>query len=136
MLIPVVDAKPLQCTRCWEYAARDSDRLRPLDPSTVSSTPTFRAPIFKNARWPKACVGCGAEPTRFGRVTTYGLIVAQILIAMRIPRGVPYCDVHRDLVHLDIALSREVYLRWTSLGMMRRYLAANRQSLRTKTGLW
>jgi hypothetical protein len=142
MLVPFIDPE-VRCRRCSEYSIRDKNLLRPLEPHTVSAVPRFKAPIFKSAKWPRGCVGCGAEPTRFGGVPNYSvtlspqrLIASRIIVAIRIPRGVPYCDDHRNLVSLDCGLGREACLRWSSLTMMRRYLAANRHSVRSRTGLW
>ena len=40
--------------------------------------------------------------------------------------GIPYCDKHRDTLALRVGSDKKLFLRWTSLRMMRRYLAANR----------
>jgi len=39
--------------------------------------------------------------------------------------GIPYCSKHRDVLALKVDMDKKLYLAWTSLRMMRRYLAAN-----------
>jgi hypothetical protein len=41
-------------------------------------------------------------------------------------KGIPYCDKHRDKLALKVGSDKKLLLQWTSLRMMRRYLAANR----------
>src|SRR5262249_21352945 len=57
------ETKELHCEKCFEYSILEGKTVRPLDPSTVSETPRFEAPVFQNLRWPKACVACGTPPT-------------------------------------------------------------------------
>jgi len=40
--------------------------------------------------------------------------------------GIPYCEQHRDAVALSFDWTKKPILTWSSLRMMRRYLAANR----------
>ena len=57
-------------------------------------------------------------------------LTAAALGIIRVARGsvtgVPYCDKHRDKVSLKVNTDKKLLLCWTSLRMMRRYLAANR----------
>jgi hypothetical protein len=114
--------------------------LGPLDPNTSSDTPRFESPLFENARWPKACVGCGAPPTRLddvsGRTLSAGhLVLARVAVQSVRVHGIPYCEAHRNCVHAKVGQDRRVRLRWSSLRMMRRYLAANRSRAPHRTGL-
>jgi hypothetical protein len=40
--------------------------------------------------------------------------------------GIPYCDIHRDKMSLNVGSDEKLFLWSSSLRMMRRYLAANR----------
>jgi hypothetical protein len=40
--------------------------------------------------------------------------------------GIPYCGKHRDRLALKVGGDKKLRLQWSSLRMMRRYLAANR----------
>jgi hypothetical protein len=40
--------------------------------------------------------------------------------------GIPYCEKHRDQIQLKIGSDKKMIMCWSSLRMMRRYLAANR----------
>jgi ribosomal protein S27E len=126
-------APEIQCAGCWEYFVAHDNALHPLDPSTVSETPQYETPLFANARWPNACVGCGDAPTRFDRISGASvslahLVVGQVVVGSKTVRGVPYCDTHRDRIAVSVSQTRRVCLRWSSVRMMRRYLSANRQA--------
>jgi hypothetical protein len=133
--IPVSDEEsrePLQCERCGDYSSYDGKVLRPTDPSTTSDVPRFDAPLFKDARWPKACVACGAPPTRLddstGRTLNAGtLLLARVSVSSAQATGIPYCELHKDAVQVKVRQDRSVRVLWSSLSMMRRYLKANRQ---------
>lgn len=132
---------PLQCERCHEYSAVGAGALAPLDPNTISETPRFESPLFANARWPKACVACGAPPTRLddtkGRSVSAGhLLVGRVAVRSAEAQGIPYCEKHRDGLEVKVGQDRSVRLRWCSLRMMRRYLHANRQGAPRKTGIF
>ena len=119
-----------RCLRCFEYSVVKSGVLRPLDPLTKSETPVFESPIFKDAVWPKGCVACGAAPVRCDDLskTTIGLLpalVGHVQVVRGSVSGIPYCSKHRDVLALKVDMDKKLYLAWTSLRMMRRYLAAN-----------
>jgi hypothetical protein len=131
---------PLQCETCWDYSMYDGSVLRPLDPATTAPTPTFDAPLFEDARWPKACVACGAPPTRLddasGRTMNAAmLVVGRVSVSSAQAAGIPYCADHKDAVHVKVQQDRRVRVLWSSLRMMRRYLSANRRQQPRKTGL-
>jgi len=141
MVITLEDGSdPLQCEKCWEYSAMVSGQLTPLPADTISEQPKFETPLFESSRWPKACVACGAPPTRLDEIKGRSLAAAQLVVARvavqsaRV-QGVPYCDAHRDSVQVKVQQDRKVRLRWSSLRMMRRYLAANRRGSPGKTGI-
>ncbi len=121
----------IQCEKCHEYSQRNVSLLRALDPATTSETPKFESPVFKNSLWPKACVACGEPPVRFDDLskTTVGALpalVGHLQIIRGSVKGLPYCDKHRDKLSLKVGSEKKLLLCWTSLRMMRRYLAANR----------
>jgi hypothetical protein len=134
-LISVDDEKssrPLQCSRCFEYSSMQEGELRALDPDSVSETQEFEVPLFMDARWPRACIVCGAEPTRVDdlsrlNVAASHLILGRLTLQQARVVGIPYCEAHKDGLKVKTR-DREVLLRWRSLRMMRRYLAANRQA--------
>ncbi len=142
--IPVANEEsrePLQCERCGDYSTYDGMILRPTDPSTTSESPKFDAPLFKDARWPKACVACGAPPTRLddskGRTLNAGtLLLARVSVSSAQATGIPYCELHKDAVQVKVRQDRSVRVLWSSLGMMRRYLKANQQQRPRSAGLF
>jgi hypothetical protein len=121
----------LRCEKCNEYSTANAGILRPLDPATVSETPKFESPVYQKSVWPKECVACGETPVRFDDLskTTVGAIPAlmgRLQVIRGSVSGIPYCDKHRDKISLKIGTDKKLILCWTSLRMMRRYLAANR----------
>jgi len=128
-----LEGKDVQCQRCFEYSLVRGGSVRPLDPDKVPANMSFEAPLYQETRWPRACVTCGAPPTRLDELSSSGLSAAH-LAAGRVRwssvkiGGVPYCDAHRGDLRIKIRPDKTVRLLWPSLRMMRRYLAANRQS--------
>ena len=125
------EGRHVHCEKCHEYSTVNAGILRPLDPATTSETPTFESPVFQNSLWPKGCVACGAPPVRFDDLskTTVGALpalVGMVQIVRGSISGIPYCDKHRDKLSLKVNVHKDLILCWTSLRMMRRYLAANR----------
>jgi len=126
------EGQQIRCEKCSEYSTPNAGVLRPLDPSSVmSDTPKFESPVFRNAVWPKGCVACGEPPVRFDdlsktSVNAPAAVLGVISVARGSISGVPYCDKHRDNMKLKIGSDKKMFLCWTSLRMMRRYLAANR----------
>src|SRR5882672_3083076 len=125
------EGRQVQCEKCYEYSTVNVGILRPLDPATKSETPKFESPAYKQAAWPNACVACGEPPSRCDDVskTTVGALPAlmgHLQIIRGSVSGIPYCDKHRDKLALKVGSDKKLLLQWTSLRMMRRYLAANR----------
>ena len=123
--------RPVQCKKCWEYSGVRKGSVSPYNPNTVEERPTFRSPLAQSLIWPRGCVQCGAEPTRFEEVSTSSLNAGFLVVgALRVKTfkmsGVPYCNAHKKAVELSKGTGDKLYLDWRSLGMMRRYLAANR----------
>jgi hypothetical protein len=121
----------VQCGKCWEYSGLQKGFVSPYNPNAVEEKPTFRAPLAQSVIWPHGCVQCGAEPTRFEEVSTSSLSAAFLVVGtVRVKTfklsGVPYCEAHKKAVEMNTGLGNTLYLDWRSLGMMRRYLAANR----------
>jgi hypothetical protein len=124
-------ARPVQCKKCWEYSGVQKGFVSAYNPNAVEERPTFRAPLAQTVVWPRGCVQCGAEPTRFEEVSTSSLNAGFLVVgAVRVKTfklsDVPYCNAHKKAVELSKGLGDKLYLDWRSLGMMRRYLAANR----------
>jgi len=125
------EGRQVQCEKCFEYSTVNVGILRPLDPATKSETPKFESPAYKQAAWPNACVACGEPPSRCDDLskTTVGALPAlmgHLQIIRGSVSGIPYCDKHRDKLALKVGSDKKLLLQWTSLRMMRRYLAANR----------
>ena len=125
------EGRHVRCEKCNEYSTVNAGLLRPLDPATVSETPVFLSPVFRNGVWPKGCVACGAPPVRFDDLSKTSLGGAAIFVgALQVLRGsvkgVPYCEQHRDKLALKVTGDKKLLFLWTSLRMMRRYLVANR----------
>jgi hypothetical protein len=125
------EGKQIHCEKCYEYSTVNTGILRPLDPATTSETPKFESPVFRNCVWPKGCVACGEAPVRFDDLskTTVGgvqALMGHLAVIRGSVSGIPYCDKHRDKVSLKVSSDKKLWLCWTSLRMMRRYLAANR----------
>jgi hypothetical protein len=132
------DRKPRQCEKCLDYLVYDGKTLEPLDPATVLDSPTFAVPLFKGARWPKACVSCGAPPTRLddakGRtLNAAALLLARVSVSSAEATGIPYCDNHKDAVSVSVGQDRKVTVAFSSIRMMRRYVVANLAAQRRKT---
>jgi hypothetical protein len=123
--------RPVQCKKCWEYAGVQKGFVSAYNPNAMEERPTFRAPVAQSVVWPHACVQCGAEPTRFDEVSASSLsagflVVGTVRLKTFKLSGVPYCDTHKKAVEMSTGAGNKLYLDWRSLGMMRRYLAANR----------
>jgi hypothetical protein len=131
-LLEDTEQQELQCEKCFEYSVQKRESVRPLDPAAVSEVPRFECPAFEGARWPKACVACGAPPTRLddlakSSVNAAMLVVGRLKVMKGSVEGVPYCDAHRDNLEIVVKQDRSIRLRWCSLRMMRRYVALNRR---------
>jgi hypothetical protein len=123
--------RPVQCRKCWEYSGLQKGFVSPYNPNAVEDQPTFRSPLAQGVVWPRGCVQCGVEPTRFDEVSTFNVSKGLLVVgAVRVKSfklgGVPYCNAHKDAVELKTEVGNKLFLDWRSLGMMRRYMAANR----------
>lgn len=132
----------MRCEQCGEYSQVAGKAVRPLDPATYSNSPKFESAVFKQGNMPNACVACGAPATRLDTVTTTSMNkTLAVAGAARLLTGtpgvaifssqqasitVPYCDQHRENLTLSYDWRKRPVLTWSSLRMMRRYLAANR----------
>jgi hypothetical protein len=135
-LLESPEPKEQQCEKCFEYSLVKNQTVSPLGPSTVSEVPRFETPVFDSSRWPKGCVACGAPPTRLDdlsqrSVNATMLVVGRVSVMKGSVEGVPYCAAHKDNLELVVKQDRSLRLRWCSLRMMRRYLAANRGVVRS-----
>ncbi len=125
------EGRQVQCGKCHEYSTVNVSILRALDPATKSETPTFESPVYRKAVWPNACVACGEPPVRCDdlsktSVGTIPALMGHLQIIRGSVSGIPYCNKHRDKLALKVGSDKKMLLQWTSLRMMRRYLAANR----------
>ena len=123
---------PRRCEKCLDYSFVQAGALVPMDSNTTAKSPTFESPLFKDTLWPNGCVACGAAPTRLDEATGRSLsaahlIVARVAVSSGRANGIPYCEAHRDSVHVKVGQDRKVTLLWCSLRMMRRYMRANLQ---------
>lgn len=132
---PGQNGQTVQCGKCYEYSEVNSGIVRPLDPKTFSEAPKFVSPVYRSNIWPRGCVTCGAPPTRFVTLSRVGASATSLLVTAGTQftrrgevTGIPYCDQHRDGVALRFRQSNKMLLLWCSLRMMRRYVAANRNS--------
>lgn len=120
----------VRCETCCEYSQVHTRILRPMDPNSTSDALKFESPAFRNGKWPKGCVVCGAAPTHFDKLSKFGVGAAEALVgSLSVMRGsvqgIPYCAGHSDQMRLKIS-DKKLYFGWYSLKMMRRYVAANR----------
>lgn len=125
------EGRRVRCEKCNEYSTVNAGLLRPLDPATTSENPEFESPVFRGAVWPNGCVACGAPPVRFDDLSKTSLGGAAALLgAVQVlhgsVKGIPYCDKHREKLGLKVTGEKKMYFRWSSLRMMRRYVAANK----------
>ena len=128
---PTGPPRMAQCKKCWEYSGVQNGYVAPYNPNAVEESPTFRSPLAQRVLWPRGCVQCGAEPTRFDEVGTYNisapfLVVGVARVKTFTLKGVPYCNAHKAAVVMKPGVGNNLYLDWRSLPMMRRYMAANR----------
>jgi hypothetical protein len=131
----------VRCSKCFEYSVVEGGKVRPMDPNISNDTPKFLSPVFEGAVWPPACVACGAPPARLDQLqdrslNALGLAVGRVIISKASLSNVPYCNVHKDALKLNVSQTKEMDLKWCSLRMMRIYLALNRgkKSLGSKAG--
>jgi hypothetical protein len=132
----------LRCDQCGEYSQVTNKVVKPLDPVTYSNTPKFESAVFKQGSMPNACAACGAPATRLDTVATSSMNKSLAAVgAARLMTGapglaifsstqasisIPYCDQHREAVGLSFDWRKRPVLSWSSLRMLRRYLAVNR----------
>ena len=131
------EGRKVRCEKCSDYSIVNAGLIRPLDVTVTSEQPEFESPAFRNGRWPNGCVACGAPPVRLDDLSTTSvggalLLVGRLQIMRGAVKGIPYCAQYRDKLALRLSRTgdKELFLQWTSLRMMRRYLAVNR----TRTG--
>jgi hypothetical protein len=122
---------PVQCQKCWEYSGLQKGFVSPYNPKAVEDRPTFLSPIEQTVVWPRGCVQCGETPTRFEEVSTTSsnkglLAVGVVRVSSFKLQGVPYCAAHKKAVEMTTGIDNRVYLKWRSLPMMRRFMAANK----------
>jgi len=125
------ESKELPCENCREYLLLHQGSVRALDPATVSKPPRFISPLFEGNVWPVGCVDCGAEAARYDElksssVNAVALATGRLRVMKGSAQGVPYCAQHKDGVTLSVGQDLTLELTWSSLRMMRRYLAQNR----------
>ncbi len=125
------ERQQVRCEKCSEYSVVSGGGLSALDPKTTSETAKFESPVFRGGVWPNGCVACGEPPVRFDDLskTTVGgahALMGSLQIVRGSVKGIPYCDKHRDKLTLKIRTDKKLMLCWTSLRMMRKYLAVNR----------
>jgi hypothetical protein len=54
------------------------------------------------------------------------LVVGTVRVKTLKLSGVPYCNALKEAVVMKTEIGNKLFLDWRSLGMMRRYLVANR----------
>lgn len=102
----------LHCERCGEYLTLQNGVVLPHAPA-ITEQPTFKSRVFASGVWPEGCVLCGDRPTRREKLGAL--------------EGVPYCGAHSNALSLQL-VDDQPELRWRSLPMLRKYLAANRSA--------
>ena len=129
----------VRCKECYEYSVVQGGKVKPMDPAISNDRPRFLAPVFEDAVWPAGCVACGAPPTRRESledrsVNALGLAIGRVFVTKASLANVPYCDVHKNSVQLNVGQDKKMDLKWCSLRMMRHYLALNKgkKSMGTK----
>jgi hypothetical protein len=130
-VLDLTEGRRIRCERCNEYSSVNTGLLRPLDPATTSEAPEFESPVYRDAVWPNGCVACGAPPVRFDNLSQTSLgggaaLLGAVQLLRGSVKGIPYCDKHREKLGMKVTGEKKMYFRWSSLRMMRRYVAANR----------
>jgi len=140
---PTIVASGLsRCEKCGEYSQIANKIVKPMDPATYSESPKFESALFKQGSMPNACAACGAPATRLDTVTSStmnktlaaagaarlmtGTPGLAIFSSKQASISIPYCDQHRNAVTIGFDWRKKPILTWSSLRMMRRYLAVNR----------
>ena len=126
-----MDGAEVRCPSCSDYSIVEGMQIRPLENPAEPDGLRFTSPLYKDSRWPRGCVACGASPDRLEEVSgetvqASSLLVGRLVVAKGKAPGVPYCSAHKDALEVRSTQGLELELRWSSLKMMRRYLAANR----------
>ena len=137
----LVESGLSRCEKCGEYSQIANNIVKPMDPATYSESPKFESALFKEGSMPNACAACGAPATRLD--TVFSSTMNKTLAAAGAARlmtgtpglaifsskqasiSIPYCDQHRNAVTIGFDWRKKPILTWSSLRMMRRYLAVN-----------
>lgn len=138
----IVESGYSRCEKCGEYSQIANKIVKPMDPATYSESPKFASALFKEGSMPNNCAACGAPATRLDTVTSSTMNkTLAVAGAARLMTGtpglaifsskqasiiIPYCDQHRNAVTIGFDWRKKPVLTWSSLRMMRRYLAVNR----------
>lgn len=131
-----------RCEKCGEYSQVANTIVKPMNPAAYSESPKFESALFKEGSMPNACAACAAPATRLDTVTSSTMNkTLAVAGAARLMTGtpgvaifsskeasisIPYCDQHRNAVTIGFDWRKKPILTWSSLRMMRRYLAVNR----------
>jgi hypothetical protein len=138
----LVESGLSRCENCGEYSQVTNNIVKPMEPATYSDSPKFESALFKQGSMPNACAVCGAPAVRLDTVTSSTMNkTLAVAGAARLVTGtpglavfsskqasisIPYCDQHRNAVTIGFDWRKKPILTWSSLRMMRRYLAVNR----------
>jgi hypothetical protein len=125
------EGRRIRCEKCNEYSTVNAGLLKPLDPATISETMEFESPVFRSSLWPNGCVACGAQPVRFDDLAKTSLggaaaLLGHVQVLRGSVKGIPYCEKHKEKLGLKVTGEKKMFFRWSSLRMMRKYVAANR----------
>jgi len=130
-ILDLREGRRVRCEKCNEYSTVNVGLLKPLDPATISETMEFESPVFRSSLWPNGCVACGAQPVRFDDLAKTSLggaaaLLGHVQVLRGSVKGIPYCDKHKEKLGLKVTGEKKMFFRWSSLRMMRKYVAANR----------
>jgi len=132
------ELEQVECDHCFELLVAERGKVRALNETDVAGKDAVEVMALKDGVWPRACIVCGAPPTRFEEAKVVKPEYAKLLLgAVSVQsgklQGVPYCDRHSGAVRITI---RDDALRvvFARLDMARRYLAANTTRKAVKVG--
>lgn len=121
----------IECGHCHEWLLSNGGNVRPytVEDALGKNKQEFDAPVFQHLMWANECVVCGNPPTQFREVkgrkwNAEQLLIGSVSVSSSSVSGVPYCDLHVDMMKLKI---KDEYPRlvFPSYPAQRRYLAVN-----------
>ena len=103
-----MDGAEVRCPSCSDYSIVEGMQIRPLENPAEPEGLRFTSPLYKDSRWPRGCVACGAQPDRLEEVSgetvqASSLLVGRLVVAKgkSSRRSVLQCPQRRPRSPLD-----------------------------------